>query len=399
MTNRHNNISHFLFFMVLNWLFVQVHAQTAFSHKTVLAPVSKTGFYKLQIPPDIIGRSKSDLSDLRIMDENGKEIPYAHEDGPGGLQMVFEAFPIVKKGIQSDKKMHVVVSNTGLYINELVLEITNNEANRTLSINGSDDDGKWYVIKENIPAANYTATKKGSYELHINLPPSAPRFIDIICNEKELTPINIVRAGYYSSVTATALYDTVRAISIAQKDSNKISYIAVQWDLPYPIDRINITASGSLLYRRPVLFGADVHKYFISSTDSNYWYPFHEKAKTIPIKIFNNDNPALKIMGVKGILLQKFLYVQLAPSKKYTLFFGNEKLPAPVYDLDFFKPMIAAEATAISTGNIEPNESVTVLQKTETGSKVLLWAIIAATVLLLLFITINLTRQINKTAN
>ena len=68
-------------FLSVPAVLISTRAQTAttawqFTVEVQPAPASP-GLYDLTVPPHVMDRSRSDLSDLRLFDAQGKEIPYA----------------------------------------------------------------------------------------------------------------------------------------------------------------------------------------------------------------------------------------------------------------------------------------------------------------------------------
>src|SRR5262245_7882097 len=47
-----------------------------------LSPVQQEGYYTVVLSPEVIGRSRSDLSDLRLVDSLDHEVPYLLEREP-----------------------------------------------------------------------------------------------------------------------------------------------------------------------------------------------------------------------------------------------------------------------------------------------------------------------------
>ncbi|MEP2508434.1 MAG: hypothetical protein ABJH72_03720, partial [Reichenbachiella sp.] len=47
-----------------------------FTYEASVTPVSEQGFYSIVLSPELLGKLKSDHSDLRIYDDDGQEQPY-----------------------------------------------------------------------------------------------------------------------------------------------------------------------------------------------------------------------------------------------------------------------------------------------------------------------------------
>ena len=59
--------------------------------------------------------------------------------------------------------------------------------------------------------------------------------------------------------------------------------------------------------------------------------------------ISNEDNPPIKITGIRAFQHAEYIIAYLEANKSYTLTFGDSLAQAPVYDLTYFKDSIGKQ--------------------------------------------------------
>ncbi len=67
-------LRNFLLLMLAHGLALPGHAQS--SYRGALGDIRQAGYHRIMITPDITGKSNADLSDFRILSEDGKQVPY-----------------------------------------------------------------------------------------------------------------------------------------------------------------------------------------------------------------------------------------------------------------------------------------------------------------------------------
>lgn len=386
---------------------IYCRAQPSFQYKSVLQKVTSPGFYKIILPPAVVGRCTDELMDIRILDETGKQVPYilqSSQDEAG--KSTFTELPILSKKRDSDKQTHVIIQNQiNKAIHEILLVIKNNEAERSVDISGSDDKKNWFIIKENVRLANfYPPDNEDRFIQSVDFPPSSYKFFNIVINGKDLLPINIVKAGVYQDLFRHNKYLEVPSPIVKQKDSsNQTSYIHVQFNDTYLVNKLELSVQGAKFFRRelrihePVMNAAtQVQSYSISSA-APASFSLNIKARALVLEIENGDNPPLKIGAVKAYQVNKSLLAYLDPAIKYELLFGDPFAKAPNYDLRFFRDSITSNAADIGMGPVAKIDLAKKIDKpANKNNPLLLWIVIAAVLALLLTLTLQMTKEMKK---
>jgi len=396
-------------FILLNMLCICAAAQQQFKYKAALDSVVQNGFYTIHLPPVMIAKCQPQLEDIRVKDNAGNEAPYIINQQTN----TFTATTIITLPfITANKPGSVVLqNNSSKGTNELVFFIKNTAATRTVTLSGSDDAVHWFVIKENIALARDNNDNEDTFFTQtIHFPFSSYHYFQISMQGKDsLLPLNIFKAGVYR--TTSTLHDSLDVITppnIIQHDStDKRSYIWLNFDNHYRIDKLQLYLTGTKFFNRPfTLYNAvdgapgALISGNITSGDSSATLNVQAKTNALLLVIDNRDNTPLTLNKAAAYQLPVNLVAYLDSGKTYNLFFGDSALQAPIYDLQYFKDSIYANTRPLA---ITTMEKTVVAAAAKTGlhfSGWLLWSIIIAVLLLLIYFSFALLKDINrKTTN
>ena len=375
-----------------------------FAYNTALGPVPETGFFAISLPPRLVASCKAaDLSDLRLADSTGTTVPYILQTGlPAITTGSFTSYPILSK-VKRDSSTELVISNeSGGAISSLLLVIKNVSAYRTAVLSGSDDQKNWFLIDENI-GLEQTGTQSGDRFIQaIPFPLSNYRYFKIIINDRGVLPLNILQAGVYRNLSYAGKYIPVPVRAIKQTDStDHISYLHILFDSPYKIDKLTVGIKRPALYKRRIeVYAKEQAAYnFVQEGElnpRNHTVLLPVKTGELLIKIFNADNPPLVPDQVVAYQANQQLVAQLEKGKKYFILTGADQVVKPDYDLSFFKDSISSRLQEISVGPLQKNPVLTAAAADTTSNKWLLWVIIGTVLLVLLVLTIKMSKEVGR---
>lgn len=195
---------------------------------------------------------------------------------------------------------------------------------------------------------------------------------------------------------------------ISRKDStNHFSYYLLQYDDFYRIDRLSLVITSPALYKRsayvlPAGGRATGTTGSFSLDPSDTVIPVeHFRTDSVLIEVSNEDNAPLEITRVAGAQSGIYLLAYLEPGNSYRLVAGDSDVVAPKYDLHYFTDSALLPPVTIGVGSVERVGTVAQRKPGRTRSagkpgQLILWSIIGATLVLLLFVSVKLTRAIDK---
>lgn len=212
-----------------------------FEYKANIENIQQTGFYKIKIPSTVLAKMQLQQNDVRIYDEQNKEIGFVWRQQKSNLlQKQLQEFPIIQKLKESDKQTHVIIKNTATNaINNLVLFLQNTEAKRWVNISGSNNGNNWFIIKENVLLDDIFVNDDTASVKIVQLPLTNYPYLKITFLGENILPANILKAGIFKETFSVSKYDSLPNPIIHQIDSSdRRSYLYVNFTDNFLIDKI-----------------------------------------------------------------------------------------------------------------------------------------------------------------
>jgi hypothetical protein len=391
-------------FLVLSLAFLSWRSSDAqYQYHAAIKPVDSSQFYAIDITPELSSYLSFSFNDLRIQDKDQKQVPYIiRSKWANSFSLDYRFLKIVSSTV-SDSNQSVILENASKdKIAEIGLLLKNAAVSRTINISGSDDNSRWFTIAEDVSLVNNYLPSKDEYVENISIPLTSYRYLKVIINNKKHDPLNIISAGYshMSEYRIDPEYIENGSLTFTQKDSSdKNSYILVTQDKPYQFDRIDIKLKAPKFYKREaeVIIEGNINSYIISSdTLVHFSFP-GSKALKYYIKIYNGDNPAIKIVDVRSLQLKRQIAVWLDKKMSYEMLLINSNAQSPNYDLADFKDSIPVILPVAEVDQIIAYPAAALNEKTSKfNTRNLVWPAIIVAVLILGLLTFKLTKEVVK---
>ncbi|PWK72495.1 uncharacterized protein DUF3999 [Mucilaginibacter oryzae] len=381
-------------------------AQKNFKYKAPLQKIDSTGFYRIALQPALVAKAKANLSDIRVADARGNFVPYIQAGSlPQKSQKSFLVFPEIANHAAADTGTTFTIENkTGLALNRLWIRLQNTAVKRKVSLLGSDDLSQWFAIQEDIPLQEAVQNSEGTYLQSLFFPASNYRYLKILVNDKNKSPVRFLQAGVYTEyVSAAQAYTPVTPVKVVRADSNRATYVDIRLNDHYQVNRLHFNISAPKYYKRAVSVYQFVNsgKELISEAElSSVKTPdllIAAKSNHLLIEISNGDNPPLSIGEVTAFQSDEYLISYLEAKQHYQLLAGDSLAVAPEYDLKFFTDSIKDNIPAIKHAAVVKNDAYKVKATEEKPDRTpLIWAAIVAALGLLLFLTLKMTKEVKK---
>jgi hypothetical protein len=400
----------FLLFLV-NFSFAQYNTTAK------IKAVTSTGLNKIVLPPAIRSASKEDLSDFRIFDSKGIEVPYfVVRNEKETLSNSFEEYSIVSKTVVPNKSSSIIIANPSTQsINQISLFIANSDVVKTYNISGSNDQKEWFGLSNAQKLYDLNSTDKTNVIKTISFPLSSYQFLKIDFDDKKTLPINILKAGNYNhQVKTNSLQEIVpKSSSVTQLTSEKKTKIHIVFDAPQIIDQIAFDISKPAFYKRDATIYKNATRkvkrkietyeenitYFELNSDTKNTFNVPQIfEKEIYISIDNQDNPALNIAEIKFYQIPVSIVASLNANENYTIKTGNNNLNEPQYDLSNFKNSISANLPEASISEIKQIASTdtTIQNKSFWQQSWFMWMCIIIGGIAILYFTASLVKDMKK---
>lgn len=401
-----------LFFLANPILFAQV-----FTKELPVEQVTAQGFYRVLISPEISSAANGNFTSLRLYDHNNNEIPYIFsEESPSISKSEFREYEIIKKEIRKQCCTNLILRNPGKKtISNISLFIKNAETTKKAKLTGSDDGENWYAIKESFYFHGIN-NRESTMELKsIEFPPSNYALYALAIDDSSSAPLNIVKAGFYETVSQSGNYMKIPALEFTQNDSahTKKTYARIEFPELVLIDKIELGIDGPAYYLRNARLLAKQEKilkkgkkveyleplqhFTLNSSKANAFFLPAIKAKELFLEIDNHDAPALSITDIKAFQINRYLTAHLNANSQYFIRIPSKELPPPVYDLAHFKDSVPSGPPIIrATEIVDISSKEKVSEATLFTNKNIIWAAIIGVILIMGYMSLKMAKEAGK---
>ena len=384
-----------------------------FHYTASLDLVNQDGFYSIPVTPSLSSCLKTDLNDIRIIDEKGQWIPHIinWSQKNAAITNRYLELPVVKKE-NNNAATTVIVSNTAKKnLSGIFLLIKNSAAGRTVVVSGSDDKLNWFSITDSISLkASLLSEDKPAFA--IAFPVVNYNFFRISVYNGRNDPLNIQKVIYESQDdhAISESYISNPPLKFNQNDSAGFSVVRIENPDSFHVNRLNLSVSSPKFFERraslyngnsggriqDLLMTRPLREYILTSAGikegyetpcikSNYFY----------LLIENRDNPPLKISGIGTEQVRKELIAYLEKGKHYRLLFDDLKAMPADYDLQIFRNEIPRNLMTLNAG-----EKVVITSLVNSNKKIdrkrWIWPVMITVLIIMGFFTWSLVRDMKK---
>ena len=196
-------------FYLICLLFCFAHASAQpFSAEASLTVPGTDGFYRVLISPEVSAYLNNESTDIRIFDDQGREVPYVAEAESRLYRTErFVEYEVVSKTSRSRCCTELLLRNASRTpINNIQLIIKNAEASRLASLRGSDDQKQWFAIKDEFMLRAPSGGRETQQLEIVGFPWSNYEFYLLSIGDSTYAPLNISKAGYYEPQASNGNY-------------------------------------------------------------------------------------------------------------------------------------------------------------------------------------------------
>ena len=348
-----NKIILFLFLITIIQLFSSQYFKT-------IKITGKSAYKQFFLTEDIYENSKNNLGDIRIIDKNGKEVPYVIETGK---EQEKRSEKIVAKAkidevlTKKDKMEFIVKFNSDSSLKDIIgnkLELIPSKNFYTeYTLLGSNNGTDW----EQITLGEIYKTPDKS-NLTIEFSEKRYEFYKIVTPldkgnifSEAILKLSNNGAGKLKTVGTKLDY------KIEQEGKSTILKIKSKF---LPLKNIVLDVNDEFQRNYAVRSGDNFYVEGIISKvgeKSNLMINLENvpKLSEIIVEIQNGDNSPLKINGVKGNYVPDRIVFRAIEGEDYKITFGDENLNKPEYDIAEFADSIK-ERDEVLVGKLEKSE-------------------------------------------
>ena len=309
---------------------------------------------------DVFSNARGDLSDLRLIANDGSEVPYklAVERNTFNEENIYPA-RILNNSFTAEYGSFIIdLEEPGNLNSSLSIISSSENFRRQVEISGSDDMSQWNTLKDNGYIYDYT-DRQGDFKAqntNINYPENAYRYIRVKIFNGGEAPL-AVNGARVSKITRSVSREASinPKYQITEDPGKRRTEVVIDLEKKgWPTSNISLDANGENFNReimvyesndkntwrilgQSYIFKLDTPKFKGSSLDVNY--P-ESNSRYLKLEIFNGDNQPISITGVSVRAVLRNILFQYKTPQTYKLYYGNDKARSPEYDLEKFFPYL-----------------------------------------------------------
>lgn len=333
--------------------------------------VPKDGFILINTDEDILGHSRKGLPDIRLLAEDGREIPYQVVGNNSPKEEFYPATIINQVTREGFSSVTLDLSKSGLLHNHISLEIESNEHFLgDVLLEGSNDNRTWNTVISNDKLFIVPPDIK---KKELAYTPATYRYMRLTVDFRGNKPLYIAGSKVkYSPPVENPVPGLLPQMQTVHRTDPKKNTTEIIIDLymgGYQVDCIDLLTSSENFNRMVEIYQSDDAKeWHLLASDRIYqyrWEGYQSQNSSIKLDlaagryikavVYNHDSSALdiqaKVYGGPPKLLTSL------SAGKYRLWYGNLRGDEPQYDISRFSHLInlgSLETVSLSLEQVNP---------------------------------------------
>lgn len=391
-------------FILLFACFATANAQTnAYKFKREITGVNSL-WHSMKLPDGLYKNANAGFEDLRIFGIKGKdtlEVPYLLKQRADQIISKEIDFKPVNESANANGYYYTFELKNVTEINQINLAFKEANFNWDVTLEGSNSNSEWFTILKDYRILSIK-NKDTDYQFtKLSFPDSKYQYLRLMI--KSPVKPGLLEALINKTDTVKGTYQDVKYKTFELKNNtvDKETVIDVALENPVPLSYLKLNAQSDFDFYRPIKIEyatdsfktdkgmqynyAPLFEGTISSLEKSEFNFQNTIASKLKITIQNNDNKPLRL---NGLALKGNLYEIIArfdnPTLTYALYYGNENVTAPSYEIEKFENEIPTILTAVTIGNQKENPAYSIkIEKPLFENKTWLWALMAVIIALL----------------
>jgi hypothetical protein len=391
-------------------------AQLTYEYGRKLEKINQENFYSIPLPPEITAHCKSGLNDIRLytFNENDTtEIPYILEKHGDKTEELPISFELINDVTNLKCCSFVTLKmNEKKIINKITLDVLENNFDKILKIEGSNDNKEWFLIKDHLRITGFVNAENDFRSTSINFPSSEFTYFRVAFDDDASNRVTITKAYAFENRILKGNYNNLPVKDKKQSDNKKekTSEFIIELADNYFIDHIVLKSkTGNDFYRNINIFSSAgtfhtpkgdeeawqmVSSGIITSNEENVFSLNDIQSKKLKLEVINYDNEPISLEEI-SVFSEKITLTSRLPLTQVYLFYGKENTEAPVYDLVHFKNKIPLTISFVALGNEEIRTIASMNNPTEPmiKNKLWLWLMMGVIILLIGYFALNMLKK------
>lgn len=347
---------------------------TGWNWQRSINPGTSSGFVRLVIPPEIFSESQATLNDLRVIDESKRLVPHVIHWGRVQETQHLEWNParLINATFVPGKYASVAADfGETAEKNHITVTLSGQNYRRRALLEGSNDCRAWEVVAEDVWLFDVSLPGQTFKVDTIKFPTNNFRYLRLtvynMTDDPRRITIETVKSGFQRTEMEKELVPVpVKHMAVSHDEKNSRTILELDLVLRnLPVASLQFEITTPYFYRGYELFGRNESREKVPRKTETRWdtieqdvpwksvhrgvlYRIKHKQKIsqslkvegvsapyryLQLRIFNGDNPPLRLDGVSIYRRDTSLVFEARPGQVYTLIGGNPKAREANYDL------------------------------------------------------------------
>jgi hypothetical protein len=386
--------------------------------------VNQKGYYSIPLGPEVLGKCKADFCDFRVYEVSPNdtiEAPYIMNWNDDEFKNLEYSAKLIDKSYKKNCCSFITLKfEEPKEINEIHLDIVQNNFDKLVKIEGSQDNRDWKTIEENMRIVGFGFDDYKYAQIHFS--PSTFRFFRITLDDSNSKPIEITGASTWFNKFLSGSFTKIENVQVIRSEKKEAAqnYRSAK-GRTIAKDAVNQTELKIVLPKRICL-----HHLKIASKDSGDFYRFYtytdaektssgsgvfssldkgrytivpmEKviSSSLTLTINNKDDRPVENIVVEVYGQNAELYSKLDPEKNYLLAYSVPNDRKPQYDMEYFSTKLPQSIGAVSVGDEKNTKEIKPIEPLVKNQK-WLWITLGGLILIIGAFAFSLMKKVNNT--
>ncbi len=362
--------------------------------RPIEAPAADAGVIRFRVDPELYETCLPDLSDLRILDGAGREVPYVSrlESGAsrrtaGSCEACGPYNQTYVPGRSTTATFHL--GSESRMKTALRISTPGKDFRREVKVEGSEDGRHWEILREGALLFDIRETPDGKpfRKDEVSVPPSNHPYLRVTVFNGPGDPrrLEITGIGWEQETGEAPTLEPVpvRVVSIGEDGENRLTEILLDGGTRNrPLHSLRLDFQEENFYRRVEVAGRNSEAETVkvpaeddpdrTVTRRVAWTPVAQKDlyrmtagkatdsdlgidldgaayRFLRVRIHDADDRPLTLREARADAVVHHILFPAVAGSRYTLFCGNRKARRPVYDLAHFLPRLERERVTDAT--------------------------------------------------
>lgn len=397
----------YLYIFIISLVSINLTPQSVW--RAELDSIQETSYYNIKIDQEIIGNSRNSLSDLRIRDEKGLEIPYFLREATSVKEISsFEDYNLLQTTIKDSLNILVVDNQSQENINRFYIIINKADVKVEASIRGSYNGKQWFIVKQRTEIS--ISEERGGSEamIIVDFPNGNYNFYEVSLFSNQINPLNIKGVKKIKSSHIYGNFTEIRQakkIKVENRDKQTLIYFPDLSD-EFIIGKMEVFINSKAQYLRSLsikdtLINQELINVKLSSKSNNTFYLFSDYTRVgkNSIAIIDNEhNPPLSIDSIKIYGQERYACAYLEKGIKYFLKIDKDASLYPNYDIAHFKNDISSNLPEVKSANLTKQAIAEPIGREQLfiEKPIFLWSVIIGVGILLTIVSVSMLIKMKK---